>query len=99
MTNKIWTADEIKNNILNNDVWAVRGLLAIYKYQTEMEKKAKETLIHNNVGFNGADGKMLSSLAQFYLNKNYLTDKQMYILRKRMLKYAGQLAKIANNML
>lgn len=96
MENKIWTADEIRIKLLNDNRWVVRGLLAIYKFQTESERYAKETLEHNNVGFNGADGNILSSIADFYLNRNFITDKQLCIVKKRMPKYAGQLARIAN---
>lgn len=96
MKSKVWTADEIKIKLLNDNAWVVRGLLAIYKFQTESEKYAQETLEHNNVGFNGADGKILSSIAEFYINRNFITEKQLYVVKKRMPKYAGQLARIAN---
>jgi len=94
---KTWTADEIREKILTDDRWTIRGLLAIYKFQTEIEKEAEETLENNNVGFNGADGKILSSIAKWYLEKNFLTEKQIYAVRKRLGKYSGQLARIANN--
>lgn len=94
--NKVWTAEEIKNNIMASDKWAIRGLLAIYNRQTEEEKIAEETMEWNNVGFNGVDSKFMSSVAKFFLARNYLTEKQIYNVRKRLVKYCGQLAKIAN---
>lgn len=95
--NKVWTAEEIRENIINNDKWAIRGLIAIYNYQTEYEQRIEETTEWNGVGFNGADGKFMTSVAKFFLARNYLTEKQIYLVRKRLVKYCGQLARIANN--
>ena len=93
---KVWTANEIKSNILNSDKWAIRGLLAIYKYQTEYEQSVEATIESNGVGFNGADSKFMSSVAKSFLEKNYISDRQMFYVRKKIVKYCGQLAKIAN---
>lgn len=92
----MWQVETIRENILTNDRWTIRGLMAIYNYQTEQEKDAQETLVFNNVGFNGADGKLMSSMAEFYKRNNYLTEKQIALVRRRLEKYAGQLTKIAN---
>lgn len=91
-----YTADFIKEKLATDDRWLLRGLLAIYKRQTEGEKMAQETFEKNGVGFNGYDCKIMSSFAEFYMNRNYLTSTQTAIVRRRMGKYAGQLAKIAN---
>ena len=55
-----------------------------------------DTHEHNGVGFNGIDGGIMSSFSEFYKKTGFLTYKQMKIARKKMLKYAGQLTKIAN---
>lgn len=91
-----YTADYIKEKMATDDRWVIRGMLAIYKRQTENEKMIQDTRERNGVGFNGVDGQIMSSIAEFYLNRNYVTPKQMVIVRRKMNKYAGQLAKIAN---
>lgn len=92
-----WTADEIKAKLLTDDVWLIRGLIAIFNYQTVYEQSAEMTQEHNKVGFNGVDGHILTAIAKFYQKRNFLSPKQLYIVRKKMGKYAGQLAKIAED--
>ena len=91
-----YTADFIREKMATDDRWLLRGLLAIYKKQTDSEKMAQETFVKNGVGFNGLDGQIMSSIAEFYMNRNYITPKQTTVVRRKMGKYAGQLAKIAN---
>ena len=86
----------IKDKIANDDKWLVRGLLAIYAGQTEDEKVSEATLEDNGIGFNGVDAEILTRFAEWYEEKGWLSGKQLALTRKKMLKYAGQLAKIAN---
>lgn len=78
--------------------WIERAVIAIFNKQTENEKEVESTNMRNNVGFTGADAKILTSFAkQLLKNKNrHLSDKQLAIAKRRIVKYAGQLAKIAN---
>jgi len=96
MPEKIWTKEEIREKLVESDNWVEKGLLAIYKYQTESEKSSEQTIDKNNVGFNGVDGGIMSSFAKWVLKGRKLTIKQMKITRKKILKYSGQLARIAN---
>lgn len=96
MTTKTWTKKEIRTALENDDRWLIRGVLAIYNFQTEAEKSQDATLEDNGVGFNGADAFILSQFAEQYKARGFLSRKQMDIARRKMLKYAGQLAKIAN---
>lgn len=85
--------------------WVVRGLEAIYERQTADEKEAEATSHHNGVGFNGIDAAILSSFAKQVKawkakpeGARYprpLSEKQLALARKKMKKYAGQLARIA----
>ena len=93
---KKWTKDEIKEKLANDGRWLVRGLLAIYDRQTANEKAAGATVEDNGIGFNGADAEILSSIAMCYKTRNFISPKQLAIVQKKMVKYAGQLAKIAN---
>lgn len=82
---------EWKGKLGSNPVWAVRGLLAVYKYQTEAEKAVGSVTDNNGVGFAGVDGEFLSSLARQYQQRGSLSAKQMQFLHKKMPKYAKQL--------
>ena len=96
---KIWKKEEIKEMLQTNDNAVLRGIVVIYSLQTEDEKKAGETIEHNGVGFSGFDAEFMSSLAKFILSRGYLTDKQLEYGRRKIMKYAGQLAKVANGKL
>lgn len=87
--------DHVKNKLANDPRWLVAGLIAIYKRQTEDEQRAEQTELHNNVGFNSADAEILTGFAKQWLTREWFSDKQMAILRRKMGKYAGQLARIA----
>ena len=96
---KIWKKEEIKKMLQTNDNAVLRGIVVIYSLQTDDEKKAEETVEHNGVGFSGVDAAFMSSLAKFILSRGYLTDKQLEYGRRKIMKYAGQLAKVANGKL
>lgn len=94
---RVWTKEEIKNLIATNDKMVCVSLKKLYSYQTELERNCHETQESNGVGFNGVDAPILTSFAQFYLERGYLSQKQIAIARKKLAKYAGQLTSIANN--
>lgn len=81
----------IREKLSTDDRWILRGLLVIYSNQTTDEQSAGMTKYNNNIGFTGADAAFLTSLAQQYQRKSFLSEKQMPYLRKKMPKYSGQL--------
>ncbi len=91
-----WTKAEIKEKLETDDKWVTRGIAAIFEKQTYSEQQSDSTNENNGVGFTGVDAKILSSFAKFYNRKGYLSPKQLVYGRKKIKKYAGQLAKIAN---
>ena len=78
-----------------NDVAVIRGILAIYAYQTASEQNYGGTIEDNGVGFSGVDAVILSSFATYYKRFGRLSDKQMAIARKKIKKYWNQLRVIA----
>lgn len=93
----------VRSNLAESDKWLIRGLLAIYARQTHDEQSQQTTKHDNEVGFNGLDAPILSSFAvQVRKHENDphprfpnpLSPKQLRLARKKMLKYAGQLAGI-----
>jgi hypothetical protein len=102
------TKFEIKERLLNNDEWLERGIYAIWKYQTSSEKAVVDTHLNNGVGFSACDGSFLTSLGNWIDKRSnhggnlkvfghILSDKQRFVARKKMVKYAGQLERIASN--
>ena len=95
-TTKVWKVEEIAHLLQTNDKMVIRSLMKLYGFQTDEEQDLGETTDYNGVGFNGADAPILSSIAENYLKWNRLTPKQLALVRKKMMKYAKQLTKIAN---
>jgi len=96
LTLPTWTKDSMWNVLSKSDEQLVKALVKLYDFQTASEKHARDTKYFNGVGFNGTDGKFLSSCSTYYMRFGYLSKKQIYCIRKRLKKYAGQLANIAN---
>jgi hypothetical protein len=93
---KVWTKDEIKGMIATNDEWLEHAILAIYDRQTAQEQSIEVTVEHNGIGFNGVDAYIMSEFAKWIRQGKPLTLKMRMLSRKKMVKYAGQLVKIAN---
>jgi len=74
------------------------ALVALYHRQTADEQAAGDTRHNNGVGFTGHDAPVLTSIAQWYMDKGFVTPKQGELIRKKIKKYAGQLARIAADM-
>lgn len=100
----------MKEKMATDDLWMVRGLLTIYAHQTADEQRNGENTIHNGVGFRSSDAQYLTSVCHNMLHKNveaairnpatfnvdrYLSEKQLPIVRKKMLMYSDQLCRIA----
>jgi hypothetical protein len=95
---RIWTVEEIKSLLETRNDFVERSLVKLYEKQTFDEQVNGETRHNNNVGFNGADSKILSSFCVWLLNghNRHLSVKQMYIAKRRIMKYSKQITKIAN---
>lgn len=85
----------IRTRLEHDNDFLVKCLLKLYELQEEDEQDMADTHHDNGKGFNRADANALTIVAKYYL----VTDCPMELaegsdVRKRMLKYAGQLAKI-----
>jgi hypothetical protein len=100
-----YTVAEIREKLASNDMWVVNGIMAIYGNQTVEEQNADATIEDNGIGFNGVDAEILSSFANQIQEwrdgkspyRFPLSGPQLKIARKKMAKYAGQLAKLAKD--
>jgi len=86
----------IKNKLATDARWAKHALLKIFEFQTEEEQHFETTCVNNNVGFTGADGEFLTSLAKQLEKKGFLSPKQMIHVYKKMPKYWKQVLNISN---
>lgn len=93
---RVWTEEEIKTLIQNNDKALYKALLKLYSLQTDDEKVMQCAHHFNGAGFNGVDAPILSSFAEFLKKTGFLTPKQRFIARKKLIKYNKQLTRLAN---
>jgi hypothetical protein len=85
----------IREQLLTNGRWAVRGLLAIYRYQTVAEQRKGSTLVKNKVGFSAFDAQTMTALAEQVIRGQQLTSSQYKMLHPRIARYSKQLLEIA----
>ena len=88
---KEWTKESVKDLLKRNDEAVERGILRIYSFQTDEEKYVGMTKTINGKGFSKFDVEILSSYAEQIKSGRHLTQKQMYVARPKICKYAGQL--------
>lgn len=91
-----WNRQNIREMLERSDEAVIRGMNRIYSYQTPDEQVHGQTVEDNGLGFNGADAEFMTKLVLYYRQHGHLTPGQMVHARKKMLKYAGQLARFAN---
>ena len=85
----------LKEQLATRDNQAIKGLLTIYSYQTNEEQDNGYTKEYNGVGFSGFDSEILSSFAEQYKAKGWLSPKQMMFVKKYIPKYARQILEIS----
>lgn len=83
----------LKKMLTTNHKWATAALIRIYDNQTLDEQNCGETYHLNGIGFSGSDARILTSFAEFYKNKGYLTERQITCVFKKIGKYANQLTR------
>jgi hypothetical protein len=93
---RVWTVNEVKENLLKSDIWLHRSILAIYNLQAESEKSTESTHLLNKVGFSAFDAKRMSYYAKWIKSDHKLSGRHRDLARAKMLRYSKQLTKIAN---
>lgn len=92
-TNKQDLVKALRKQLSDNASVAAKACTRIFEYQTAAEQETESTRFFNGVGFTGSDAGILSSFAKQINRGRQLSEKQNYILKKLMPKYAGQLVK------
>jgi len=80
----------VRKRLANEDKMAIKALLMVFNHQTSDEQSTDRTRYQNNVGFTAFDAEFLTKLAKQYQEKNWLSVKQLAILKKIMPKYWKQ---------
>ena len=75
----------------HNTEKARRALLLVYSKQTTSEQNLGRTVEYNCEGFTALDAEILSDIALFYKDHQFLTSKQDQIVKRLIPKYAGQI--------
>ena len=94
-TKKARTA-HIREMLASDAKWALKALVRIYDNQTADEKESEDTRHDNGVGFTGADGSFMTSIAKQYIARGSLSEVQMSYVFKNMPKYARQLERVSS---
>lgn len=92
---KNWDKTSIQELLARNDKAICRAVVAIFERQDQDEQEEEQTKSLNNRGFNQKDAKIMTSIAKWYLEKGWLSPKQMRVARNRMPKYWRQLLEVA----
>lgn len=93
----MYSKEFIQDKIRTDERWLFRTLEVIYNRQTKEEQNSQSTMEHNNRGFTGIDGKLLSSFQeQVMKNKQLnrptlLSPKQIELCKKKLPKYWKQI--------
>ena len=88
------TYEELSKLIDSSDEWAVGALIRLYQFQTPDEQQAHRTDHLNECGFNSFDAGVLSNIAKFYQDKEFLTSRQLAFIKKALKKYINQLLRV-----
>lgn len=67
-------------------------LLIVYGNQTTDEKGLKRTRELNGTGFNSPDARILSMIAEQYINTGTVSNLHVWILREKLPRYHKQIS-------
>ncbi len=70
-----------------------RALILLNQRQTIDERQDQSTKYHNGIGFTEADAKRGTSMANFYADRKFLTEKQLAYWRKPNIKGIPKICK------
>ena len=90
------TKHTIRILLATNDKAVARAMVVLFDRQTQDEKQAESTTHHNNRGFNHGDAKKGTYMARWVLSGRTLTGHHLDRARRMAMRYAGQLAEVAN---
>ena len=89
---KVWDKEEVQALLDKSSEAVGRALMVVFNNQTESEKAAFATQLHNGVGFTGADAEWLTDIAKKWLKwRRWASERQCNAVRKSVKKYHRQI--------
>lgn len=76
------TGTQIVDMLRTNDKAVARALVVLFERQTDDEQATEHTRHHNGRGFRPCHARMGTSMAKFYLQRGFLTPKQIAYWRR-----------------
>lgn len=97
---KAWLVKcEDKAECVKTRALVTRALIFMYARQTQDEQSQLVTSHTNGIGFTGVDAFFLSSVAEKCIKYHVdISPKQFLYVRKKLVKYSGQLVEFANTL-
>ena len=95
-TTKKELQEYLKGRLATDKDWALRALLLVVEFQSDVEYEMERTKFRNGMGFNSSDGEILTSIAKQYQKKGWISDKQLFLVQKRIPKYWEQVMNLSN---
>lgn len=93
---KTWTREQIDHILSTQDLAVERGIVQLYKLQTDDEKRSESTRLNNGVGFNSSSAGRGTYYAKWVLSGRHLTGVHLLRARSIALRHSRQLVDIAN---
>ena len=93
----MWTREKIVELLNANPKAVERGIVRLYERQTEDEQSAGRTSHSNGRGFNATDARPGTYMAKWIQSGKRLDGRWLDRAREMTVRYAGQLAEIAND--
>lgn len=87
----------VRQQLSTKPEWAVKALVRIFQENQTADEQSDQLTKHNNgIGFSGTDAQFLSSLAKQFIAKDYLSEKQVGFVLKKMPKYVRQVISMSD---
>lgn len=89
---KVWDKESIQRVIDANDQAVARALMIVYANQTDGERRSRQTIEDNGVGFTGCDAEVLTEVAEKWKQwGRWASPRQANFVRRKVRKYHKQI--------
>lgn len=86
------TREELTHLVRSDPRFTISALTALYSFQEADEQAIGTTCHQNGKGFSNADSGVLSDIARYYMQRGFLSPRQLDFVRSAIPKYLGQLS-------
>lgn len=86
------TREELAHLVRTDPRYTISALIALYSFQEADEQAIGTTCHQNGKGFSNADSGVLPDIARYYMQRGFLSPRQLDFVRSAIPKYLGQLS-------